>query len=156
MVASYIPLSPTGAVKDVLKGGGRLAAHEGERVAVREAERSAISHAYEPGLWKPVYVNGRKVYQRDDLIDPLQKARDGRTNLEHMANGDAPHGLDGRPINLHHTTQTNESAVVEISEMMHQTDRRALHVNWPPGKFPSEFTAPSSTRGASAIGRIAT
>jgi hypothetical protein len=142
MVASYIPLSPTGAVKDVLKGGGRLAAHEGERVAVREAERSVVSHAYEPGVWKPVIVDGKKVYQRDDLIDPLKKDDLGRTNLERMAKGKPALGPDGEAINLHHTIQTNDGPIAEVAATLHIGERRALHVNWPPGDFPSGIDRP--------------
>jgi filamentous hemagglutinin len=63
-----------------------------------------------------------------------------------MASGEAPLGPDGERINLHHTIQTEDSSVAELTRTMHEENRRALHVNWPPQDFPSgvnrrEFTA---------------
>src|SRR6056297_3361787 len=56
--------------------------------------------------WTAKQVAGRKVYQRDDLIDPdYVSPETGLSNRELMESGQAPIGPDGRPINLHHTTQ---------------------------------------------------
>jgi hypothetical protein len=55
-----------------------------------------------PQYWtKWVEFRGVKVYQRDDLIDPLRRDPRGRTNLERMIHGLAPIGRDDKKIILH-------------------------------------------------------
>jgi len=88
-------------------------------------------------LWRPNEVLGRRVYQRDDLIDPRRAGPDGRTNLQRMREGDAPMGPDDQPINLHHTIQKEPGPVAEVAQSFHRANRRALHVNWSPRGFGS-------------------
>jgi hypothetical protein len=76
----------------------------------------------------------------------LKKGRDGRTNLERMADGDAPLGPDGKPVNLHHTIQTNSSPIAELAQTMHVSNRRVVHVNRPPKDFPSGIDRPGFDR----------
>ncbi|MGO4126446.1 PAAR-like domain-containing protein [Inquilinus sp. YAF38] len=78
--------------------------------------------------WVAKDVNGRKVYQRDDLIDPDRRDAEGRTNRERMADGDAPIGPDGEEVNLHHLTQDEPGSMAEISQSMHQEYNRELHM----------------------------
>jgi hypothetical protein len=130
VVSSFIPISPSGVVKDLGKGGERLLVHEGE-------------HVVEQKIYRVVEVNGRRVYQNDKIIDPLRKDKTGATNLERMANGDPPIGADGKPINLHHTIQTDDSPVAEVTQAFHIKYRRTLHVNWPPHKFPTAIDRPA-------------
>ena len=79
--------------------------------------------------------NGIKVYQRNDLINPNFVDGRGRTNLQRMEQGLAPIGPDGSPINLHHMTQTNDSAIAEITQSFHQENTKVIHIN--PNTIPS-------------------
>lgn len=73
---------------------------------------------------------GIKVYQRDDLIDPLLKNKRGLTNLQLMEKGNAPiDKISGKPINLHHMTQQNDSAIVEVTKDFHQINTKVIHIN---------------------------
>ncbi|CAH0173078.1 Ribonuclease YobL [Peribacillus simplex] len=76
-----------------------------------------------------------KVYQRDDIIDPNMKDARGRTNLERMKKGLAPLGPDGKSINLHHTTQRNESSIAEVTQTFHKENSSIIHIN--PNTIPS-------------------
>lgn len=78
-----------------------------------------------------------KVYQRNDIIDPKLVDARGRTNLQRMNQGLAPIGPDGNPVNLHHMTQTNESAIAEITQSFHQQNSKVIHIN--PNTIPSEI-----------------
>jgi hypothetical protein len=130
VVSSFIPISPSGVVKDFGKAGERVLVHEGEHVAERK-------------VFRVVDVNGRRVYQNDRIIDPLQKDERGRTNLERMEKGLAPYGPDGEKVNLHHTIQTDDSPVAEVTQPFHERYRPVIHVNWPPRKFPSGIDRPA-------------
>ncbi|MFA9459127.1 HNH/ENDO VII family nuclease [Halalkalibacter sp. AB-rgal2] len=76
-----------------------------------------------------------KVYQRDDIINPNMKDARGRTNLERMQKGLAPLGPDGKSINLHHTTQRNESSIAEVTQTFHKDNSSVIHIN--PNTIPS-------------------
>jgi A nuclease of the HNH/ENDO VII superfamily with conserved LHH len=86
--------------------------------------------------WKPKDVKGRRVYQRDDLIDPNRVDPDsGLTNLELMRNGRAPIGADGYPIELHHMVQqeglpfNNAMApLAEVSKTFHSKNYNQIHI----------------------------
>ena len=87
-------------------------------------------------LWNnKVEYNGTIVYQRNDIIDPNKVDKMGRTNVERMEQGLAPLGPDGKSINLHHMTQTNESAIVEVTQTFHQENKCIIHIN--PNIIPS-------------------
>lgn len=79
--------------------------------------------------------DGVKVYQRNDIIDPNLVDSRGRTNLQRMEKGLAPIGPDGNPVNLHHMTQTNDSAIVEVTQSFHQQNTKVIHIN--PNTIPS-------------------
>ena len=80
-------------------------------------------------------VGGKKVYQRDDLIDPMRTNDLGETSLDLMKRGNAPIGPDGKPINLHHMTQMDDSAVAEITATFHRKNSKIIHIN--PNTIPS-------------------
>jgi hypothetical protein len=52
-----------------------------------------------------------------------------------MQQGIAPIGPDGKSINLHHMTQTNDSAIAEITQSFHQENTKVIHIN--PNTIPS-------------------
>ena len=79
--------------------------------------------------------NGTKVYQRNDIIDPGRVDKMGRTNIERMEQGLAPLGPDGKSVNLHHMTQTNDSAIAEVTQRFHQQNKGIIHIN--PNTIPS-------------------
>lgn len=84
----------------------------------------------------PIVVNGNKVYQRNDLIDPKYiDPKTGKTNLELMQSGRAPIGPDGNPINLHHMTQSQAGPIAELTQTFHQKNSSTIHVNT--GDIPS-------------------
>ncbi|KAB0677369.1 PAAR-like domain-containing protein [Aureimonas leprariae] len=78
--------------------------------------------------WKRNSANGRRVYQRDDLIDPKKVDDRGRTNLERMQKGLAPLGPDGKPVNLHHLTQDEPGAIAEVGQTFHKDNHGILHM----------------------------
>lgn len=91
---------------------------------------------------KDTVFQGNKVFQRNDLFDPnlmtswKVKGKTIRgTNLERMATGRAPVGVDGKPVNLHHLIQTQDGAIAEVAGGMHQQYYRTLHINT--GELPS-------------------
>jgi filamentous hemagglutinin len=63
------------------------------------------------------------VYVRDDLFEKTQE------NLTRMLNGKAPIGIDGHPVNLHHVTQENGSALAEVGHTTHHKspNNKILH-----------------------------
>jgi hypothetical protein len=140
-LASYIPISPGGVVRDAAKIAEKIgiketrkaAAHEvGETVAREAGGRVRRSEKY----WNmKTDFEGRRVYQRDDLIDPNAVDHIGRTNVERMHDGNPPLGPDGKEIVLHHLTQTNDGSLAEIAASMHTKNHKVLHIN--PKSIPS-------------------
>jgi RHS repeat-associated protein len=85
---------------------------------------------------------GIKVYPRNDNFDPnlVTSWRDGGkvvsgTNIERMVTGRAPIGTDGKPVNLHHMLQSNDSAIAELTQTFHQKNSKIIHIN--PSTIPS-------------------
>ena len=76
-----------------------------------------------------VEFKGNRVYQRNDLIDPNKVHPVYGTNLEAMKQGKPPIGPDGKPINLHHTIQTNDGPIAEITQTFHQQNTGIIHIN---------------------------
>jgi hypothetical protein len=76
-----------------------------------------------------VEFGGKKVYQRDDMIDLKLVDKKGKTNLQRMQAGVPPLGRDGNPINLHHINQDDQGALVEVEQAIHQKNSRQLHIN---------------------------
>jgi hypothetical protein len=63
-------------------------------------------------------VNGKPALVRTD-IDPDQKDRIGQTNLERMQSGRAPLDKEGKPIELHHIGQKQDSCLAELTGREH-------------------------------------
>lgn len=80
-----------------------------------------------------VKVNGevrdvsRRVYQRGDIDINYYDKDSGLTNLQLMKKGRASIGSDGKFIQLHHLTQQESGAMVEILETTHQKYTNQLH-----------------------------
>jgi hypothetical protein len=85
--------------------------------------------------WTRAEVNGSRVYQRTDLIDPARVDALGRTNVQRMQQGVAPVGPDGKSMNLHHMLQTADGPLAEMTQTFHQTNHRVIHIN--PNTTPS-------------------
>jgi hypothetical protein len=87
------------------------------------------------GFWRRSEFGKRRVYKRDDLIDPNRRCKASRngiiwlTNLELMRAGRPPCGPDGRPIVLHHLTQTNDSPLAEVSASFNSRYSKVIHIN---------------------------
>lgn len=79
----------------------------------------AEAQIYRDAGLRPTQVNGKEVLVRTD-IDPDQADLDGETNLERMRKGKAPLGGDGRPIELHHIGQKQDSALAELTRAEHR------------------------------------
>ena len=69
----------------------------------------------------------RRVYQRNDIDFNYVDRDTGQTNLQRMLKGNAPYGLDGKPLELHHILQKEVGPMVEIHETTHQEYKRILH-----------------------------
>ncbi|MAP24243.1 MAG: hypothetical protein CMM87_01740 [Rickettsiales bacterium] len=68
------------------------------------------------------------VIQNDALIDPNFVDDKGRTNVERMHKGLAPIGPDGQSLQIHHLTQHDVDAHVELSNYAHcKAGRLQLH-----------------------------
>ena len=52
-----------------------------------------------------------------------------------MKRGNAPIGPDGKPINLHHMIQMDDSAIAEITATFHRKNSKIIHIN--PNTIPS-------------------
>lgn len=63
-------------------------------------------------------VNGKPALVRPD-IDPDQKDSMGQTNLERMQSGRAPLDKEGKPIELHHVGQKQDSCLAELTRTEH-------------------------------------
>jgi hypothetical protein len=61
----------------------------------------------------------RVVYQKND-IDWDYVDRWGRTNLQRAADGNAPIGRDGKPIELHHLSGEEPGPMIELEYTIHQ------------------------------------
>ena len=86
-------------------------------------------------VWSKAEVLGRRVYQRDDLINPNAVDARGRTNIERMERGLAPVGPDGRPVELHHMTQQEnigfngqKGSLAEVPSSFHQQNYDTIHI----------------------------
>lgn len=94
-------------------------------------------------FWKKsTNFKGVKVYQRDDIFKPNQMSSwkvNGKTikgtNIQRMASGRAPIGVDGKSVNLHHMTQGNNSGIAEMTASFHQKNSAVMHIN--PSAVPS-------------------
>ena len=89
----------------------------------------------ESKIWTTSEFNGTRVYQRNDLIDTALVDARGRSNLERMQQGLAPIGPDGQSINLHHTIQSADSPLAEMTATFHQENSAVIHIN--PNTTPS-------------------
>ena len=69
---------------------------------------------YENANLEPAQVNGKDALVRTD-IDYDQKDALGRTNLERMKAGLAPLDTQGKPIELHHIGQKQDSPLAELT-----------------------------------------
>ncbi|MDE6349446.1 MAG: HNH/ENDO VII family nuclease [Treponemataceae bacterium] len=52
-----------------------------------------------------------------------------RSNIERMKKGIAPIGPDEKSVNLHHTKQTMDGSVQELTATKHQENYMSLHSN---------------------------
>ncbi|MEN5033711.1 HNH/ENDO VII family nuclease [Pseudomonas sp. TWI929] len=79
----------------------------------------AEARIYEEANLEPAQVNGKDALIRTD-IDYDQEDAFGRTNLERMKLGLAPLDADGRPIELHHIGQKQDSPLAELTRDEHR------------------------------------
>ena len=70
-------------------------------------------------------VNGRTCFQRTD-IDYKIKDEFGKTNKERMLEGKAPL-INGKPVELHHIGQKQDSPLAELTHDEHKGNYRLLH-----------------------------
>ena len=70
-------------------------------------------------------VNGRACFQRTD-IDYKIKDEFGKTNKERMLEGKAPL-MNGKPVELHHIGQKQDSPLAELTHDEHKGNYRLLH-----------------------------
>ncbi len=101
--------------------------------------------AKEKKLWlkkKPTKFTDRKfgqtnkAYQRDDLFDPHARVKWKEnkkevwgTNIDRMKARRAPMGFDGKPVELHHLSQTPDGPLAEMSHKFHNKYTSVIHAN---------------------------
>ncbi|WP_221152333.1 hemagglutinin repeat-containing protein, partial [Rhizobium binae] len=136
---AYAKLAAAGA-------SGRLVADDVRILQETVTAEKALSESFgqERRFWaqEPIQFQRYKVYQRNDLFDPdlLTSWREGGkvitgTNIERMASGRAPIGIDGKSVNLHHITQTQSGPIAEVTQTFHQSNSSVIHIN--PNTIPS-------------------
>ncbi|MBI6603975.1 MULTISPECIES: HNH/ENDO VII family nuclease [Pseudomonas] len=79
----------------------------------------AEARIYEDANLEPAQVNGKDALIRTD-IDYDQKDLFGNTNLERMQMGKAPLDANGKPIELHHIGQKQDSPLAELTSSEHR------------------------------------
>lgn len=65
--------------------------------------------------------------KRNDIDWGYIEKESGLTNRQIALNGDAPYGIDGEKINLHHLTQMEPGAIVELPYSTHKKYHKVLH-----------------------------
>ncbi|MBC1727266.1 hypothetical protein HB981_12310 [Listeria seeligeri] len=118
-------------------GFGIAAARNKNIIAKKDNSTEKISDIEVPkdylqirNYWKKDTIfNGKKVYQKDDIIDINKVDVKGRSNLQRMEKGLAPLGTDGNPVNLHHMTQREISSIAEVEQSFHQINSKTIHIN---------------------------
>lgn len=73
------------------------------------------------GGYKITEFEGKKVYIKDGLFSF------SLDNQEEMKKGNAPIGADGCSVELHHTTQRDNSPILEILYTVHKGYYNTLH-----------------------------
>ena len=76
----------------------------------------------------------RDVFQRSDIDWDMIVPGEDCTNLEWMLRRNAPIGIDGRPIELHHFTQEEPGTMIEMLSSVHQDYKQKLHGLIPDGQ----------------------
>lgn len=89
-----------------------------ESVIVKISSDAEAKIYLEAGL-KPDVINGKDVLVKVD-IDLNQEDIFGRSNLERMKSGLAPLDKDGKPYELHHIGQGNDSPLAELTQTEHR------------------------------------
>lgn len=79
----------------------------------------AEAQIYDNANLEPTVVNGKDALIRTD-IDYDQVDLFGMTNLDRMKDGKAPLDTNGRPIELHHIGQKQDSPLAELSFTEHR------------------------------------
>ncbi len=79
----------------------------------------AEAKIYEGANLQPAEVNGKDALIRTD-IDYDQKDYMGTTNLDRMKSGRAPLDANGKPIELHHIGQKQDSPLAELTSAEHR------------------------------------
>lgn len=79
----------------------------------------AEAKIYEGANLEPAEVNGKDALIRTD-IDYDQKDYMGTTNLDRMKSGRAPLDANGKPIELHHIGQKQDSPLAELTSAEHR------------------------------------
>ncbi|MEG4315296.1 HNH/ENDO VII family nuclease [Pseudomonas sp. FIP_A4] len=95
-----------------------------ERLGVPKEVLDAIgseaeAKIYEDANLEPAEVNGKDALIRTD-IDYDQKDAMGTTNLDRMKSGRAPLDATGKPIELHHIGQKQDSPLAELTSAEHR------------------------------------
>lgn len=113
-----------------MSGGRRGSKANSSRPAspTQQCPPTSPATAGRSNMWTKKDVAGRRVYQRDDLIDSQKTDDLGRTNRQRMQGGLPPIGADGKPINLHHTVQSEPGSIVELTETFHKDNSGVLHM----------------------------
>jgi hypothetical protein len=76
---------------------------------------------------KKISVSGQIVIKRNQLFKPNYLDASNRTNVERMEQGEAPIGVDGLPINLHHMKQKANGIILEASQTEHKANSASWH-----------------------------
>ena len=97
---------------------------QGNATKADRDKRKGVETGPKIGKWRAKDFNGRRVYQRNDLIDPNRIDKNtGLTNRDLMRERYAPIGSDGKPINLHHVTQNEPGPMAELLQTTHKENQ---------------------------------
>lgn len=93
--------------------------NDGKKPTDKKVEYGSFS--YNLGTYDVTYFEGKKVYYKNGLFSFSKE------NQDLLKEGLAPIGADGYSIELHHTTQQDDSPIVEILYTTHKGYYRTLH-----------------------------
>ncbi|MBI4965234.1 MAG: HNH/ENDO VII family nuclease [Desulfomonile tiedjei] len=111
-------------------GGGRRRREEirdrfhmtrGHRQALDMIEAELGRAGANPRDYQFTFFRNHFVAQRNSTFNPVQRDRDGRTNIERMEQGLAPYGRDGKAVVLHHLNQMRGGPLIELTTSEHNS-----------------------------------
>lgn len=93
----------------------------GHRQALDMIEAELGRAGANPRDYRFTFFREHFVAQRNSTFIPLQRDREGRTNVDRMEQGLAPYDREGNPVVLHHLNQMKGGPLIELTTSEHNS-----------------------------------